>query len=128
MPTKTVTPDIDDPTLDVPEPKPGDPGYDWSQHYGTDDLYIHTFSNGGKVVALRPLSSIFSKTWLFRMSVEVKTDVDLEFAAVKRAACPEALEVLLSVDDSIGGEDMFEELWKGWTAADSDGEALTTKN
>jgi len=97
-----------------PEPKPGEAGYDWSTHYDTDDLYIHTFADG-KVVALKPFSAIYSKTWLYKVK-DLPTVADVEFAAIDRAACPTAKEVLLSLDDS-GDGDPIEELFEAWTSA-----------
>lgn len=99
------------------EPKPGDAAYDWTAHYDTDHLYVHTFKDG-KVVALRTFDAIYSKTWLYkvqRMVEEGATDVDVEFAALNRAACPVAQELLLDLDDSVG--DPIDELWQAWVTS-----------
>ncbi|MFV8232333.1 hypothetical protein [Mycolicibacterium fortuitum] len=97
----------------LPEPKPGDPDYDWSGHYDTTDLYTHTFADG-TVVAIKPFASIYSKTWLYKIR-QLQTDTDIEFAAIDRAACPTAQEVLMNLDDTEG--DPFDDLYKGWLEA-----------
>lgn len=96
-----------------PEPKPGDADYDWSGHYDTTDLYSHTFPDG-TVVAIKPFASIYSKTWLYKIR-QLQTDTDIEFAAIDRAACPTAQEVLMGLDDTEG--DPFDDLYKGWLEA-----------
>ena len=110
-------------TDDVVEAKPGDATYDWAAHYDTAELYRHTFPNG-VVVALKPFASIYSKTWLYKLR-SLQTDADIEFAALDRAACETAKEVLLSLDDSDG--DPLDELFKAWVAAGtaSGGKGLT---
>ncbi len=97
----------------APKPKPGDADYDWSAHYDTADLYLHTFANG-TVIALKPFASIYSKTWLYKIR-SLQTDVDIEFAAIDRAACDTAKELLLALDDTDG--DPLDELFKAWAAA-----------
>ena len=97
----------------LPEPKPGDPDYDWSGHYDTTDLYTHRFPDG-TVVAIKPFASIYSKTWLYKIR-QLQTDTDIEFAAIDRAACPTAQEVLMNLDDTEG--DPFEDLYKAWLEA-----------
>lgn len=97
----------------VESPKVGDTDYDWSAHYDTDDLYTHTFPDG-KVVALRTFKSIYSRTWLYKIR-NLKTDIDFEFAAIDRAACETAQEVLASVDDVDG--DPIKELFTAWMAS-----------
>ena len=97
----------------LPEPKPGDPDYDWSGHYDTTDLYTHTFPDG-TVVAIKPFASIYSKTWLYKIR-QLQTDTDIEFAAIDRAACPTAQEILMNLDDSNG--DPFDDLYKAWLEA-----------
>lgn len=94
------------------EPVPGEKGYDWSSHYDTKDLYVHTFTDG-TVVALKPFPTIYSKTWLYKIK-DLPTIADVEFAAIDRAACETAKEVLLSLDDSNG--DPLEELYEAWIA------------
>lgn len=95
------------------EPKPGAPDYDWSAHYGTDDLYRHTFADG-TVVALKPFGSIYSKTWLYKIRNMV-TDVDVQFASIDRASCETARAVLESLDDTVG--DPLDDLFTAWVAA-----------
>ena len=95
------------------DPKPGDADYDWSGHYDTTDLYTHTFPDG-TVVAIKPFASIYSKTWLYKIR-QLQTDTDIEFAAIDRAACPTAQEVLMNLDDTEG--DPFEDLYKAWLEA-----------
>ncbi len=97
----------------LPEPKPGDPDYDWSGHYDTTDLYTHRFPDG-TVVAIKPFASIYSKTWLYKIR-QLQTDTDIEFAAIDRAACPTAQEVLMGLDDTNG--DPFDDLYKAWLEA-----------
>lgn len=101
-----------------PDPKPGEAGFDWSVLYGTDDLYVHTFSDG-TVVALKSFTSIFSKTWLYKIR-SLKTNVDVELAAIDRGSCPAARAVLEGLDDSEG--DPLDELWSAW----SSGEGVTS--
>lgn len=96
-----------------PEPKPGDADYDWSGHYDTTDLYTHRFPDG-TVVAIKPFASIYSKTWLYKIR-QLQTDTDIEFAAIDRAACPTAQEVLMGLDDTNG--DPFDDLYKAWLEA-----------
>lgn len=138
MSTKTATPEpittdeIVEPTLvDVSEPTlaPGDPGYDWSQHYGDADLYLHTFGNG-KTVALKVFGSIYNKTWLFKIR-KAQSNSEIEFASIERAACDEAIEVLEGLPDDDG--DPISDLWNAWikagTANDPDGDdGLTAPN
>ncbi len=109
------------------QPKPGDTDFNWSALYGTDELYVHTFPNG-TVVALKPFSSIFSKTWLYKIR-SLKTNVDVELAALDRGSCPQARAVLESLDDTEG--DPVDELWAAWSTADTknaDGEGLSAGN
>lgn len=96
-----------------PEPKPGDPEYDWVAAYGTSDLYAHTFPNG-TVVALKPFASIYSKTWLYKIR-NLPTESDIQFAAIDRGSCDVAREVLESLDDSAG--DPLDDLWRSWSAS-----------
>lgn len=110
-------PDTLDDVVAEPQPKPGEAGYDWAAQYGTKDLYVHTFPNG-KVVALKPFGSIYSKTWLYKIRT-LQTDVDIEFAALDRGACDAAREVLRSLDDSDG--DPLDELFKAWAASATEG-------
>lgn len=120
MPAKTDTTETVEPTLvDVSEDKqppellPGDPGYDWAQHYDTTDLYLHTFPNG-QTVALKPFGSIYNKTWLFKLR-KAQSNSEIEFASIERAACPEAIEVLEALDDTNG--DPISDLWGAWIKA-----------
>lgn len=109
------------------EPKPGDAGYDWAPHYDSADLYTYTFP-GGQVVAIRPFSSIYSKTFLYKLR-NAQTDTDVQFAAIDRAACDVAQAVLESIEAPIGEKDPLDELWEAWIAAGTnhgDGEGLTT--
>ncbi|WP_135451310.1 hypothetical protein [Mycobacterium sp. DL99] len=101
------------PSADQATSKPGDADYDWSGHYDTTDLYTHTFPDG-TVVAIKPFASIYSKTWLYKIR-QLQTDTDIEFAAIDRAACPTAQEILMSLDDTAG--DPFDDLYKGWLEA-----------
>ena len=115
------------PKPETDQPKPGDAGYDWTAHYDTDDLYIHTFTDG-TVVALKAFKTIFSKTWLYKIR-SLKTNVDVELAAIDRGSCPEARAVLEGLPDSEG--DPIDELWAAWSTSDTkngDGEGLSSKN
>lgn len=94
-------------------PKPGAADYDWSAHYDTDDLYTHTFKDG-TVVAIKAFGAIYSKTFLYKIR-GLPTDTDIEFAAIDRASCPTAQEVLAGLDDTVG--DPIDELWTAWIAA-----------
>ncbi|MDQ2638108.1 MAG: hypothetical protein M3Y83_14665 [Actinomycetota bacterium] len=96
------------------EPKPGDADYDWSAHYDTDDLYVHTFPDG-TVVALKSFASIYSKTWLYKVR-NLDTDVDVEFAAIDRGTCETAREVLAALDDT-ADTDPLDDLFKAWSAS-----------
>lgn len=96
---------------EAPAPKVGDPDYDWAPHYPDGaELYVHTFPDG-KVVAIKSFKSIYSKTWLYKVN-QLKTDIDVEFAAIDRAACPAAKAVLLSLEDSSG--DPLKDLYTEW--------------
>jgi hypothetical protein len=123
-PTGVDGPPEVDPTVTTPEPEsepkpvPGDPGYDWAPHYDTDDLYTHTFGNG-KVVALKSFRKIFSKTWLLKMS-ELPTNIDVELAAIRRAACPAAMQFLLTLPDD-GPDDPVADLYTAWLDSGTDG-------
>ena len=102
----------------APDAEPGDAAYDWSAQYpGVEDLYVHTFPDG-TVVALKPFSSIYSKTWLYKLRKAV-SDVDIEFAALDRGSCEVARAVLESLPDSDG--DPLSDLFKAWTAAATEG-------
>ncbi len=96
-----------------PKPGPGAPDYDWAPHYDTDDLYTHTFADG-TVVVIKSFGAIYSKTFLYKAR-NLPTDTDIEFAAIDRASCPAAREVLGALDDTVG--DPLDELWKAWVAA-----------
>ncbi len=105
--------------------KPGDADYDWSKHYDTENIYRHTFPDG-TVVGLKPFTAIFSKTWLYKIR-SLKTNVDVELAAIDRGSCPEARAVLEGLDDTEG--DPIDELWNAWSTSDSKtGEGLSSKN
>lgn len=97
----------------VAEPKPGTAGYDWTPHYDTDDLYTHTFADG-TVVVIKSFGAIYSKTFLYKVR-NLPTNDDIEFAAIDRASCPLAREILGGLDDTNG--DPIDELWKAWVAA-----------
>jgi hypothetical protein len=111
------------------EPKPGDAGYDWAQHYGTDKLYTHTFPDG-KVVALKTFDSIFNKTWMYKIR-KLQTNIDIQMAALDRGACDVAQEILEGLDDS-GDNDPIDDLYSAWSKAvtsNGDGdEGLTPGN
>lgn len=101
----------------APAPQVGSPDYDWSAHYDTTDLFHYSFADGTQI-AIRSFASIYSKTWLYKVSQMVKegaTDVDIEFAAIDRAACPTARELLLNLDDTEG--DPINDLWLAWVAS-----------
>lgn len=101
-----------------PPAKPGEAGYDWAADYpGVDNLYVHTFPNG-TVVALKPFSSIYSKTWLYKIR-SLQTDVDIEFAALDRGASDTARRVLAGLPDTDG--DPLDELFKAWAASATEG-------
>lgn len=97
----------------LPAPVPGDPDYDWAQHYpeGTE-LYVHKFPDG-KTVALKTFASIYSKTWLYKIS-QLQTETDVIFAAIKRGCCPQADAFLMALDDSVG--DPLDDLYQAWLA------------
>lgn len=113
------TEEVDQADPDRPEPKPGDPDYDWSQHYpeGTA-LYKHTYPDG-QVVALRRFRDIHSKQWL-RSVQHLPTDFDIESAAIDRGTCELAREIIDNRPCPIDGPDDFDELWKAWTSTDSE--------
>jgi ankyrin repeat protein len=111
-----------DPKLD---PKPGDKDYDWVTEYGTGDIYTHTLPNG-KVVALKAFGSIFSKTWLFKIR-HLKTNVDVELAAIDRGTCDTAKQLLEDLDDT-GDSDPIADLWKAWTEGGAADEGITSGN
>jgi hypothetical protein len=80
------------------------------------------------VVALKPFTAIFSKTWLYKIR-SLKTNVDVELAAIDRGTCPQARAVLEGLPDSEG--DPIDELWAAWSTSDTkngDGEGLSSKN
>jgi hypothetical protein len=115
----------DKPDTPEAEPKPGDADYDWSQHYDTENLYLHTFPDG-TVVGLKPFTAIFSKTWLYKIR-SLPTNVDVELAAIDRGSCPQARAVLEGLDDT--ADDPIDELWKAWSTSDvKTGEGLSSKN
>jgi hypothetical protein len=112
----------DDLTFDTEPEKPaakaGEAGYDWAADYpGVDNLYSHTFPDG-TVVALKPFSSIYSKTWLYKLRA-LQTDVDIEFAALDRGACDAARRVLSNLPDTDG--DPLDDLFKAWAASATEG-------
>lgn len=117
--------DLDQP-VDTPEPKsppapkPGDPDYDWAPHYEGAELYVHTYPDG-QVVALRQFKDIYSKQWL-RSIRDLATDFDVESAAVDRAACETAREVIDNRPAPIGGPDDFDVLFKAWSGGVTPGE------
>lgn len=103
----------------LPEPKPGDPDYDWSHHYPEGvDLFTHTYPNG-TVVALRRFKDIYSKQWL-RSIRNLESDFDIQNAAIDRAACETAQEVIDAVPCPIGEPDQFDALFEAWQKADLD--------
>ncbi|WP_396921683.1 hypothetical protein [Mycolicibacterium sp.] len=103
----------------LPEPKPGDPDYDWSHHYPEGvDLYTHTYPNG-TVVSLRRFKDIYSKQWL-RSIRNLESDFDIQNAAIDRAACETAQEVIDAVPCPIGEPDQFDALFEAWQKADLD--------
>lgn len=109
----------------APLPKPGDAEYNWADHYGTDtDLYTHTFADG-TVIALKTFASIYSKTWLYKIR-DLDTDIDVQFAAIDRAACETAKQVLLGLDDTTG--DPIDELWTAWSATSETRDGMTAGN
>lgn len=117
MPKTKAKPNEPEPqeSPEKPAPQPGDKDYDWVKEYGTDDLYIHTLPNG-KVVALQSFQAIFSKTWLFKIR-NLKTNVDVELAAIDRGTCEAAKNLLEDLDD-IRDTDPIADLWKAWSGAE----------
>lgn len=111
--TTDVDVDLASNTAKTDEPKPGAADYDWAPHYDTDDLYTHTFSDG-TVVAIKAFGAIYSKTFLYKVRA-LPTEADIEFAAIDRASCPLAREILAGLDDTVG--DPIDELWTAWVAA-----------
>lgn len=103
----------------LPDPKPGDPDFDWSVHYGTDDLYTHTYPDG-LVVALRRFKDIYSKQWL-RSIKDLPTEFDIESAAIDRASCELAKRLIDNRPCPIGGPDDFQALFTAWSSADMEG-------
>lgn len=103
----------------LPEAKPGDPDYDWSGHYGTDELYRHAYPDG-QVVALRRFKDIYSKQWL-RSIRNLETEFDIESAAIDRAACDLAKQLIDNRPCPVGGPDDFQDLWRAWTSSDAEG-------
>ena len=97
---------------------PGDADYDWSQHYpeGTE-LYTHTYPDG-QVVAIRRFGDIYSKQWL-RSIKHLEIEFDIESAAIDRAACDAARDLIDARPCPVDGPDDFHELWKAWTSASS---------
>lgn len=95
-----------------PIAEPGDKDYDWAKEYGTDDLFTYTLPNG-KMVALKAFGNIFSKTWLFKIR-NLKTNVDVELAAIDRGTCDTAKQLLEDLDDADG--DPISDLWAAWTS------------
>lgn len=106
----------------LPAPKPGDPDYDWSQHYpeGTK-LYRHTYPDG-QVVMIRRFGDIYSKQWL-RSIKHLEIEFDIESAAIDRAACEAARDLIDTRPCPVDGPDDFQELWKSWTSAGSGDDA-----
>lgn len=102
-----------------PDPKPGDADYDWSVHYGTDGLYTHTYPDG-LVVALRRFKDIYSKQWL-RSIKDLPTEFDIESAAIDRASCELAKQLIDTRPCPIGGPDDFQALFTAWSSADMEG-------
>jgi len=124
MPKDKLDNDIPDVPVEDPKPeptptaKPGEAGYDWAAQYpGVENLYLHTFPDG-TVVGLKPFSSIYSKTWLYKLR-KATSDVDIEFAALDRGSCDVARAVLESLPDTEG--DPLSDLFKAWAAAASEG-------
>ncbi|WP_019969334.1 hypothetical protein [Mycobacterium sp. 141] len=116
-------PAADNASDDKPKPKPGDADYDWAQHYPDNTpLYVHRFPDG-TVVALKSFGAIYSKTWLYKVR-ELTTDVDIEFSAIDRGACPEAKAVLLGLDDSAG--DPIRDFYSAWIAGETAGDEGVT--
>ena len=109
--TEDIGPQEDD---SKPAPKPCDADFDWAKEYGTDDLYIHTFSNG-TVVALKPFRSIYNKTWLYKLRNAMSAD-QIAFAAIDRGSCTAAREVLENLPDT--GDDLIDELFTAWSSAE----------
>lgn len=137
----------DDPREDVPaedveasdtqadeaeQPKPGDADFDWTKAYDTEDLFVHTFSDG-KVVALRPFNAIYNKTWLYKLR-NIESNDTVIILSIDRASCAEARLVLSGLDDERGAADPIDDLWKAWSTAgtshsgEPDGEGLTAGN
>ncbi len=108
--------------------KPGDPDFDWSALYDTEDLYTHTFGDG-TVVALKSFATIYSKTWLYKLR-KAASNAEVEFAAIDRAACDEAQQVLENLDLKDGDplDDLFQAWVKAGTSRGDGDEGLTPGN
>lgn len=100
--------------------KPGDPDYDWANHYGVpaEKLYLHTYPSG-QVVALRRFKDIYSKQWL-RSIKELQTEFDIESEAVDRATTEAARKIIDSQPAPLDGPDHFADLWAAWSSADTE--------
>ena len=103
-------------------PTIGAADYDWSPHYpeGTK-LYRHTYPDG-QVVAIRRFGDIYSKQWL-RSIKHLEIEFDIESAAIDRAACEAARDLIDTRPCPVDGPDDFHELWKAWTSAGSGDDA-----
>lgn len=119
-PTDEIAADVESDPKKKPEPKPGDADYDWTPHYPEGaELYVHTYPNG-TVVAIRRFKDIYSKQWM-RSIRNLKTDFDIEDAAINRAACETAQAVIDAVPCPVGEDDQFEALFKAWQKHDTNG-------
>lgn len=91
----------------------GAAGYDWSRHYGTTDLYSHTFRDG-TVVAMRTAATVCTPQLLEKMRCQ-SSGTAAAFTALDQAMCAEARRLLMAIDDAT--HDPVSELFAAWTAA-----------
>lgn len=91
----------------------GTAGYDWSRHYGTTDLFTHTFGDG-TLIAMRTAANVCTADLLETMRRQ-SSGTAAAFTALDHAMCEEARALLLAIDDS--GQDPVSELFAAWATA-----------
>jgi hypothetical protein len=94
----------------APPPKPGEPGYDWSQDYAGEKVFVYETLDGKQTVGLAGVGVKRKfKPGEIRKARHM-SEMDQMFMVIERVASPNAL----TVSDEFSDED-YSEMFRKWS-------------
>lgn len=96
----------------APTPQPGEPGYDWSQDYPDEKVFVYETLDTDRTVGLAALGPNRKFKPGELRKVRHLPEVDQMFLVIERVASPNALAVSDDFDDADYGR-MFQQ-WSEW--------------